>query len=116
MAVRPLSLRFALSSQICANRRNRWITGFGCGRRPPVSRWGGFVRNKPNSKRSFRFEVSRVKTGKEWSGLPTSHAAEGRLRMIPHYSSILSFHHSAPNKANFGPGRRKDKCCVDKEL
>ncbi len=23
---------------------------------------------------------------------------------------------SAPNKPNFGPGRRKDKCRVDKEL
>ncbi len=46
----------------------------------------------------------------------TSHSAEGQLREIPHYSSILSFHHSAPNKPNFGPGRRKDKCRVDKEL
>jgi hypothetical protein len=46
----------------------------------------------------------------------TSHSAEGPLREIPHYSSILSFHHSAPNKPNFGPGRRKDKCRVDKEL
>jgi len=35
---------------------------------------------------------------------------------ISHQSTILSLHHSAPNKHNFGPGRRKDKCLVDKEL
>ena len=35
---------------------------------------------------------------------------------IPHYSTILSFHHSAPNKPNFRLARRKDKCRVDKEL
>jgi hypothetical protein len=29
-------------------------------------------------------------------------AAAGQLREIPHYSSILSFHHSAPNKPNLG--------------
>ena len=54
--------------------------------------------------------IRRAATG----GRP--YTAEGRLREIPHYSSILSFHHSAPNKPNFGPGRRKDKCRVDKEL
>ena len=33
-----------------------------------------------------------------------------------HHSTILLFHHSASNKPNFGPGRRKDKCRVDNEL
>ncbi len=54
--------------------------------------------------------------GRPRGAAPTLPSAEGRLREIPHYSSILSFHHSAPNKPNFGPARRKDKCRVDKEL
>jgi hypothetical protein len=68
-------------------------------------------------------KVSSVKCqvlspARPWSGfrLHTSHSAEGRLRGIPHYSSILSFHHSAPNKPNLGQSHFEDKCCVDKEL
>jgi hypothetical protein len=83
---------------------------------PPPAFRSPVAQNKPNLKRSFKLEVSSVKTGKEWYGLPTSHSAEGQLREIPHYSSILSFHHSAPNKPNLRTGRRKDKCRVDKEL
>ena len=60
--------------------------------------------------RSPCLPIRRAATG----GRP--YTAEGQLRAIPHYSSILSFHHPAPNKPNFGPGGRKDKCRVDKEL
>ncbi len=65
------------------------------------------MQNEPNWEASFKFEgcrgrppclpIRRAATG----GRP--YTAEGRLRGIPHYSSILSFHHSAPNKPNFGP-------------
>ncbi len=62
--------------------------------------------------RGFKCEVSSVKTGKEWSGLPTSHP---RLRTRPkancgRYPTIPVFYHSTiPRQTNPIWGRAKHR-------
>jgi len=65
-------------------------------------------KTKPIWEGSFKFEVSSVKLGKVAVG-------------IPHYFSILLFHHSRPmpfvrNKPNSGYGVRRGKGFSGKEL
>ncbi len=103
-----LSLRFTLSSGICANRRNLWTTGLAAAEGPCVS----MVSNHAKQSQSFDCRL-RIGDGAA-AGRPlppaspgTGCAGEGRNarnepnsgrggRREPQYSGVPSFHHSSP--------------------